>query len=334
MLAAFEGGSCRRRERRGGSAVMLELEKVSMSFPIDDNLFGRPTRFLKAVRETSFSVQEQETFAIVGESGSGKSTIGRLIAGVLRPTSGVIRYQGRPLSDDPVLRRRVQMVSQDPEGALDPRKTVSWSVSEGLRISGTRRRETTALVAKALSDVNLGTEVLEKYPHELSGGMRQRVAIARTLVLKPELVVLDEPTSALDVSVQAQILNLLVDLQGEHRFTYVFITHDLNIVRHLADRVLVLYLGHIMEIGVASEVVERPVHPYTKALLGSVPRVGERKALLAVQGEIPSPIDPPTGCPFITRCPEAFDACTVVPPLFEHEGRRVRCHLYGGGSTR
>ncbi len=221
------------------------------------------------------------------------------------------------------------MVFQDPEGALDPRKTVQWTVAEGLKIHHlVPRSQRKERVIQVLHDVGLGNDVIRKYPHELSGGQRQRIAIARSLVLQPELLVLDEPTSALDVSVQAQILNLLLDLREEFRLTYIFITHDLHIVKHLAHRVMVLYLGNIMEIGRTNEVIGNPLHPYTKGLLQSVPQPGVKKTLIPLEGEIPSPIHPPEGCPFRTRCPEAFEKCHIKSPLVPHENRQVRCHLY------
>ena len=309
--------------------MILELQNVSKRFPIEDNLFGKSTQFLRAVEEISFAVKELEIFGIVGESGSGKSTIARMIAGVYPPSEGQIRFKETPLQPDPAIQRHIQMVFQDPETALDPRKTVLWSVAEGLKIHRLLpRAQRKDRVVQVLQEVGLGDDVLRKYPHELSGGQKQRVAIARSLILQPELLVLDEPTSALDVSVQAQILNLLMDLQDEFRLTYLFITHDLHIVKHLAHRVMVLYLGHIMELGDTAEVIGKPLHPYTKGLLQSVPQPGVKKSITPLQGEIPSPINPPQGCPFITRCPQAFDKCHQKPPLILYEKRFVRCFLY------
>ena len=309
--------------------MILKLENISKMFPIEDSLLGKPTTFLNAVEDISFSIETLEIFGIVGESGSGKSTLARMISGVYPATGGTIRFKGSPISQEASLRRSIQMVVQDPEGALDPRRTVLWTVAEGLKIHHlVPRSQRKERVIQVLQDVGLGDDVLRKYPHELSGGQKQRVAIARSLILQPELLVLDEPTSALDVSVQAQILNLLLDLQEEFHLTYIFITHDLHIVKHLAHRVMVLYLGNVMEIGRTSDVIGNPFHPYTKGLLQSVPQPGIKKTLTPLEGEIPSPIHPPKGCPFNTRCPEAFKKCHVKPPLTPLENRQVRCHLY------
>lgn len=309
--------------------MILELKDVAKTFPIDDSLFGKPTQVLRAVEDISFSIETLEIFGIVGESGSGKSTLARMISSVYPPTEGTIRFKGSPIGQEASFRRSIQMVFQDPEGALDPRRTVLWTVAEGLKIHHlVPRSQRKERVIQVLQDVGLGDDVIRKYPHELSGGQKQRVAIARSLVLQPELLVLDEPTSALDVSVQAQILNLLLDLQEEFHLTYIFITHDLHIVKHLAHRVMVLYLGNIMEVGRTSEVIGNPLHPYTKGLLQSVPQPGVKKTFTPLEGEIPSPINPPRGCPFSTRCPEAFEKCQMKPPLIPFENRWIRCHLY------
>jgi oligopeptide/dipeptide ABC transporter ATP-binding protein len=307
--------------------MILELENISKIFPIEDNLFGKPTKFLRAVEDISFSIAKLEIFGIVGESGSGKSTIARMISGIYPPSEGTIRFNGIPVGKEASLRRNIQMVFQDPESALDPRKTVLWTVAEGLKIHRILpRSQREERVIQVLQDVGLGNDVVRKYPHELSGGQKQRVAIARSLILQPELLVLDEPTSALDVSVQAQILNLLMDLQEEFQLTYLFITHDLHLVKHLAHRVMVLYLGNVMEIGRTSEVIGNPLHPYTQGLLQSVPQPGVKRAVTPLEGEIPSPINPPKGCPFITRCPERFEKCHLKPSLIPVERRLVRCH--------
>ena len=307
--------------------MFLEVKGLSKEFPVEFSLLGKPKRFLKALVDVSFSVKRREIFSIVGESGSGKSTIARVICGIYSPSRGQVLFKDSPLNNDRL--REIQMVFQDPDASLDPRKKVKFLIEEGLRIHRIGEKlERNTKVREILSSVGLAEEVLHKYPHELSGGQKQRVAIARSIVLEPQLLILDEPTSALDVSVQAQILNLLLELQQKNDLTYIFITHDLKLVTHLSDNVMVMYLGHVMEMGPAADVIENPIHPYTKALLNSVPEPGVKKITEAISGEMPSPIDPPPGCPFVTRCPVAFDKCRSKPELCEVENRVVRCHLY------
>ena len=309
---------------------LLEVKNLSKKFPIGERLFGAPRHWLHAVKEVDFVVPTGSVFGFVGESGSGKSTISNIISGVHRPTEGEILFQGRRLSQSQSQndRRSIQMVFQDPETSLDPRKTVLFLIGEGLALHriGTKE-ERVGKVEAILVSVGLSSEALHKYPHELSGGQRQRVAVARALVLRPELLVLDEPTSALDVSVQAQILNLFMELQRAFSLTYIFITHDLKIVSHFADHIAVLYLGRIVETGPVSEVVDRPRHPYTKALLASVPDLGKPLDREPIKGEIPSPLNPPTGCAFRTRCPEATDFCLTPPEYKNFSQSRVLCHF-------
>ncbi len=307
--------------------MFLELKEILKTFPIEENILGKPIKFLRAVEDISFSVEKSEIFGIVGESGSGKSTIARIISGVYPPDKGSVIFKDTGMNRKKSLQKMIQMVFQDPDSALDPRKNIQWIVSEGLKVhqkvSRSRRQE---IVVEVLEQVGLRNDVLKKYPHELSGGQKQRVSIARSLVLKPELLILDEPTSALDVSVQAQILNLLLDLRDEHELTYLFITHDLHIVEYLANRTMVMYLGHIMEIGPTKDIIKNPLNPYTKGLLQSVPKIGAKKEIMPLEGEIPSPVNPPKGCPFITRCPEAYEKCHVKPSLVSIDNRLVRCH--------
>lgn len=312
---------------------ILKINKLFKRFPVEDNVFGKALSYLNAVQDVSFEVKRGEVFSLVGESGSGKSTIAKLICGAYNQTSGDILFNDKKIERTKDNYKRIQMVFQDPDSSLNPRKTVVNIIEEGLRIHrlGTKksRREK---VEKMVEAVGLEREVLKKYPHELSGGQKQRVSVARSLILDPELVVLDEPTSALDVSVQAQMLNLLTDLQHEFSLTYLFITHDLKIVSQFSDTVAVLYLGHIMEMGSVEDIIDNPLHPYTEGLLGSVPipDPSARSEMEVIKGEIPSPINPPEGCPFITRCNKTFDKCKTKPELINYKNRKIRCHLYGG----
>jgi peptide/nickel transport system ATP-binding protein len=288
-----------------------------------DRLVGRDPTAVRAVDGVSFTVERGETLGLVGESGCGKSTTGETLLGLREATAGTVRFDGEPVAglsgdDERAFRRRAGIVFQDPFSSLDPRQTVGEIVREPLDIHGIdTREERDERVADRLERVGLSAAQRERYPHEFSGGQRQRVGIARALALDPEFVVLDEPVSALDVSVQAQILNLLGDLQEEFGLTYLFIAHDLSVVRHISDRVAVMYLGEIAEIGPVAEIFERPGHPYTEALLESVPRANtaeRERDVEALAGDVPSPRDPPAGCRFHTRCPHAREACREEDP--------------------
>ncbi|WP_049898775.1 ABC transporter ATP-binding protein [Halococcus agarilyticus] len=288
-----------------------------------DRLLGRDPTAVRAVDGVEFAVERGETLGLVGESGCGKSTTGETLLGLREATAGTVRFDGEPVAglsgdDEKAFRRRAGIVFQDPFSSLDPRQTVGEIVREPLDVHGIdTREERDERVADLLDRVGLSAAQRERYPHEFSGGQRQRVGIARALALDPEFVVLDEPVSALDVSVQAQILNLLGDLQEEFDLTYLFIAHDLSVVRHISDRVAVMYLGEIAEIGPVKEIFERPSHPYTEALLESVPRANtaERdREVEALAGDVPSPRDPPAGCRFHTRCPHAREACREEDP--------------------
>ncbi|WP_334103240.1 oligopeptide/dipeptide ABC transporter ATP-binding protein [Mesotoga prima] len=310
---------------------LLEIRNLTKSFPIGDSIFGKSKRFLKAVDRVSFEVHNGEVFSLVGESGSGKSTIARIICGAYDQISGEILYKGKHIERTKENYLQIQMVFQDPDSSLNPRKNVQSIIEEGLRIHRIGSpKERLSKILEIVDAVGLDRETIRKYPHELSGGQKQRVSVARSLILKPKLLVLDEPTSALDVSVQAQILNLLIDLQQQFGLTYIFITHDLKIVSQFSDKVGVLYLGSMMEMGPVSEIVDTPLHPYTKGLLESVPFPDPSRTFdgETLKGEIPSPINPPKGCPFITRCPDAFEKCSMKPQIVQIGNRQVSCHLY------
>lgn len=304
------------------ATILAEGKHLSKTFPVKGQGKGAA---LHAVSGVDLAVYEGETLALVGESGCGKSTLGRLLLGLLPPTQGQVFFDGQDLAALPparlrALRRQMQLVFQDTAAALNPRWTVGQSLAEPLRIHNLcPRGEYAARGAALLTQVGLAPDLLDRYPHQLSGGQRQRVGLARALALSPRLVVCDEPVSALDVSVQAQMLNLLADLQRAQGLTYVLISHDLGVVRHSADRVCVMFLGRVCEVGPTQALFSAPRHPYTKFLLDSVPRPdptrrGESGPPLA--GEIPSPVHPPSGCRFRTRCPYAQDICAqTVPPL-------------------
>jgi peptide/nickel transport system ATP-binding protein len=306
---------------------LVALESIRVQFPV-----GRRT--LTAVADVSLAIAPGETLALVGESGSGKSTIGNVIAGLQRPTAGVMRFGGRALdkATTTAARRAIQIIFQDPFGALDPRMPVSAIIAEPLLIQhlGTRA-ERLARAADLAEQVGLPADALNRYPHEFSGGQRQRIAIARALAPDPALIVADEPLSALDVSIQSQILNLLADLRRVRGLAYLFISHDLAVVNHLADRVAVLYLGRLVEVAPREALFATPSHPYTQALLEAMPRIGRRRRTAVIQGEMPSALDPPSGCVFHTRCPKAQAVCRMeVPQLEPAPGRpeqRAACHF-------
>ena len=314
------------------TAPILKVENLATHFPLRSGAFGRIVGTVKAVDGVSFEVARGETFGLVGESGCGKSTLGRSILRLIEPTSGSVSFDGQELMGLPHaqlrrLRRRMQLIFQDPYASLNPRMRVREIIGEGLAIhrlaSGAERE---LRVAALLEKMGLGADSLDRYPYEFSGGQRQRIGIARALAVGPELVIADEPISSLDVSIQAQIVNLMVDLQRELGLTYIFIAHDLKIIEYISTRVAVMYLGKIVELADAAEIYRAPKHPYTQALLSAIPVPDpERKRVrIILPGDVPSPAHPPPGCPFHPRCPHAFDRCKIeVPPLYQLPGGHV-----------
>lgn len=316
---------------------LLEVDGISKQFPTDDSfvagLLGT-REYLKAVNDVSLFIDRGETLALVGESGSGKSTLAKLVAGLHEPTSGEVRFEGEALprahQRDRATLSDIGMIFQNPRGSLDPRITVRKAIKEPMYAAGwtNERRETRT--DELMDIVDLQPSFGGRYPYELSGGQAQRVAIARAIALDPKLLVLDEPVSALDVSVQAKILNLLMELQADLNLTYLFIAHDLNVVEHIADRVAVMYLGEIMETAPTEQLFERPSHPYTQSLLSAIPEVtpGGRSDRVVLRQDPPSPVNPPSGCVFHTRCPEAEDRCANEVPTVHHVGEaESRCHF-------
>jgi oligopeptide transport system ATP-binding protein len=317
----------------------VATERVAKYFPVRGGWLGRSGRFLRAVDGVSLRVRRGETMGLVGESGCGKSTLGRLMLRLLDPTFGRVIFDGRDVTQSSQrelrpLRRRMQIIFQDPYSSLNPRMTVRQIVGEAIQIHklAATRKDEEARVAHLLEQVGLRPEAMGRYPHEFSGGQRQRIGIARALAVEPEFIVCDEPISALDVSIQAQIVNLLVELQDKLGLSYLFISHDLKIVEHMSHRVAVMYLGKIVEQATAASLYETPRHPYTRALLGAipVPDPTRRKLRVLLEGDVPSPIDPPSGCTFHPRCPRAEPGkCDVEVPqlkeLQEGTGHKVAC---------
>ncbi len=322
---------------------LLEVRNLKVHFPVKHGLFSRVQAHLRAVDDVSLSVAAGETLGLVGESGCGKTTLGRAIIRLIEPTAGTVLFEGEDIGRLQSgalrkMRRRLQMIFQDPYGSLSPRMTVEQIVGEAIDIHGlaessaARRKR----IVELLEAVGLNSAHVERYPHEFSGGQRQRIGIARALAVAPKLIVCDEPVSALDVSVQAQIINLLQDLQQQHGIAYLFIAHDLAVVEHISRRVMVMYLGRVVEEAVAAELVRNPQHPYTQALLSAVPVVdpASKRQRLVLSGEVPSPIHPPAGCAFHPRCPWVQDICrTEMPHLREvSPGHFVACHVAMGAT--
>jgi oligopeptide/dipeptide ABC transporter ATP-binding protein len=316
---------------------LLEVKQLKKYYGVDQGWF-KPNKDVKAVDDISFTVYKGETFGLVGESGCGKSTTGRTILRLDNPTSGQILFKGKDIShlsyeEMRKLRRKMQMVFQDPYASLNPKKTIRQLLTEPLRVHGlynTKERVNKAI--EILEIVGLSEYHLDRYPHEFSGGQRQRIGIARAVILHPELIVADEPVSALDVSIQSQVINLLLQLQKEFQLTYVFISHDLGVVRHITDRVGVMYLGKVVELSETEEMFASPKHPYTKALLSAVPitHPDEKKERIILTGDVPSPVNPPMGCAFHPRCPDCMEICKTEQPPVVNVGNNhvVACHLY------
>jgi len=311
---------------------VAEASELSRYYKVRRGLFGEPA-VLKAVDGISFTIEAGRTLAIVGESGCGKSTLARLVTLIEKPSGGRLTLIGHDAiaaagRERALLRRSVQIVFQNPYGSLNPRKKVGAILEEPLAINtGMTKTERRDAARDAMAKVGLRPEHYHRYPHMFSGGQRQRIAIARALMLRPKLVVADEPVSALDVSIQAQVLNLLRDLQSELELSYLFISHDLAVVRHVADEVMVMYLGRAAEQGPRDALFERPLHPYTQALLASTPGIEKKRERHVLKGELPSPLDPPHGCAFHTRCPHATERCRAERPAFRPvAASRVACH--------
>ena len=321
---------------------LLEVQQLKKHFPIFKGIFSRVSRHVHAVDGVSFHIERGETLGLVGESGCGKSTVGRTLLKLLEPTGGRIIVDGEDITEHGSTqmfpyRRKMQMIYQDPYASLNPRMTAGDIVGEPLIIhAATGRRERRERVAALFERVGLRRELMSSYPHEFSGGQRQRIGIARALGLEPELIIGDEPVSALDVSIQAQIINLLMDLQDEYRLSYLFVAHDLAVVEHISHRVAVMYLGRIVEISDKTSLFEMPLHPYTEALLSAVPvpkaRARGRKRVI-LTGDVPSPINPPSGCHFHTRCPFAMSRCRHETPTLREvqPSHWASCHLHEGG---
>lgn len=336
-------GACWRTQGKagGGSLIeqdyILEVCNLKKYFPVRTDFFGRPTAYLKAVDDVSFCLRKGETLGLVGESGCGKSTTGRTIIHLYKPTAGTVLFNGKAIDSKAAenqLRRDMQMIFQDPYASLNPRMTVGDIIGEPLDIHGLAAAgERKERIFSLLQMVGLNTEHANRFPHEFSGGQRQRIGIARALAVDPSFIICDEPISALDVSIQAQVVNLLERLQAELGLTYLFIAHDLAMVKHISNRVAVMYLGKIVELAVSSELYSRPQHPYTKALLSAIPIPDPAMELnrerIHLTGDVPNPTDPPSGCRFRTRCPFAMPVCAEQEPalLDSGDGHMVACHL-------
>ncbi|MBO8162824.1 MAG: dipeptide ABC transporter ATP-binding protein [Brevibacillus sp.] len=326
------------------SDVLLDVKGLKKYYPIKSGFLKKTTHYVKAVDDISFSVHSGETLGIVGESGCGKSTTGRALLRLIEPTAGEVIYKGvnlASLSDAEMRRKRkdLQIIFQDPFASLNPRMTVGEIIEEPMVIfnlyggeSGRKQK-----VARLMEEVGLKPEHMERFPHEFSGGQRQRIGIARALALEPTLIVADEPVSALDVSIQSQVLNLMRDLQKQYGLTYIFISHNLSVVKHFCDRIGVMYLGRMVELSPKRELYQEPLHPYTRSLLSAVPiaKPKAKRERIILSGDVPNPANPPSGCAFHTRCPDCMDICKVERPSFVPmgNGRYVACHLYtnGGG---
>ncbi len=321
--------------------ALLEIRDLRTYFPIRSPLLSRHLGDVRAVDGVTLDIEDGETLGLVGESGCGKSTLGRSILRLIEPTGGSIRFEGRDLltldyAEMRDMRRRMQIIFQDPYASLNPRMRVGEIIGEGLKIHGlVSGQERRGVVMRILNRVGLRKDHYDRYPHEFSGGQRQRIGIARALVFQPRMIIADEPVSALDVSIQAQILNLLDELQGEFKLTYIFISHDLRVVEHVSHRVAIMYLGKIVEVGGSEDIYADSRHPYTKALLSAIPMpdpdAKNRRDRVLLQGDVPSPANPPAGCSFHPRCPFAEKACAETEPPLERmdDGRLIACHVFG-----
>ena len=318
---------------------ILQVEHLVKHFPIKRGIiFDKQIGAVQAVDDVSFTVNRGETLGLVGESGCGKSTLSRSILQLIKPTSGSVKFMGREITglkskESQALRPQMQMIFQDPYASLNPRKRIAQIVGDPMRLHGiVDRGGVRDAVRELLERVGLNPEHYNRFPHEFSGGQRQRIGIARALSLNPKLIIADEPVSALDVSIQAQIINLLDDLQDEFQLTYLFVAHDLSVVRHVADRIAVMYLGKIVEIGPAKDVYDNPIHPYTLSLLSAVPipdpRANAARKQIILEGDVPSPANPPSGCRFHPRCPSATEICSELEPPLIHYGHDhwAACH--------
>ena len=321
--------------------ILLETKNIKKYFPVKKKWFQTgPAKTVKAVDGISLQIYRGEALGLIGESGCGKSTFSRVVMQLIPPTEGEVLYNGKPVTGKNIMefRRRVQMVFQDPYSSLDPRMNVRDIIEEPLRVhTDMTAEEKLAVVKPVLEQIEMPEETLDKYPHEFSGGQRQRIGIARVLVTDPELLVCDEPVSALDVSIQASILNLFKKMQRERGLSYLFISHDLSVVKHLCDRIAVMYLGRIVELAEKKELFAHTLHPYTRALMSAIPAIrdADRREKIRLEGEPPSPIDPPPGCAFHVRCPYAQTVCGAeVPPLRDAGGGHlVACHFCGKEGT-
>ena len=328
------------------SDVLLKIENLRKYFPVKGNLFQK-RKYVQAVESVSFQIYRGETLGLVGESGCGKTTLGRTIIRLYEPTSGRILYDGQPIYDSEKklavdmlpYRRKMQIIFQDPSASLDPRMTVGEIVGEALDIHKlcASKQERQERINSLLDEVGLNTEHANRFPHEFSGGQQQRVGIARALAVEPEFIVCDEPISALDVSIQSQVVNMLEDLQREKGLTDLFIAHDISVVRHISNRIGVMYLGQLVELAESYELCSHPIHPYTKTLLSAVPLPDPEKSRarqrILLEGDIPSPLDPPSGCRFHTRCPYATERCRSEQPVLKEygPGHFAACHLLERG---